>query len=406
MIGREKRVLLRHYLEQGMNKAVIARDLGVSRRTVYHWIETGQLDRELDEERVGHGPRCLMPSKLDPYKPLIDTRLKEYRAAGYPGSCNQVKRYVRKVRPRPPEEPVVRFETAPGRQGQVDFAHFRLPWGKRYALIVVLGYSRLLWVQFYTRQTMKALMHGLESSFSYFGGVPSELLFDQMKAVVIEDGRYDDGALVENPEFMRYAYHWNFRIRACRPYRARTKGKVERPIRYLRESFFYGRTFTSDDDLNAQALHWLETEANVRSHATLKERPLDRFERERLLLEPLATRPYHPLARHDVLAGHPRRATSPHGLCPDRGRGPMKAAARSRRDRIRAQLADLKMPGALEAIDDVLTGVDGGGVTASEAIEQLLGAQITLRNNRRLQITALDRARADRLAPRARLLGA
>ena len=175
MIGREKRVLLRHYLEQGMNKAVIARDLGVSRRTVYHWIETGQLDRELDEERVGYGPRCLMPSKLDPYKPLIDTRLKEY------------------------------------------------------------------------------------------------------------------------PKFMRYAYHWNFRIRACRPYRAQTKGKVERPIRYLRESFFYGRTFTSDDDLNAQALHWLETEANVRSHATLKERPLDRFERERLLLEPLATRPYHPL---------------------------------------------------------------------------------------------------------------
>ena len=78
MIGREKRVLLRHYLEQGMNKAVIARDLGVSRRTVYHWIETGQLDRELDEERVGYGPRCLMPSKLDPYKPLIYTRLKEY----------------------------------------------------------------------------------------------------------------------------------------------------------------------------------------------------------------------------------------------------------------------------------------------------------------------------------------
>ena len=173
MIGREKRVLLRHYLEQGMSKAAIARDLGISRRTVYRWIKTGQLDRELDDERVGYGPRRAMSSKLDPYKPLIDARLNEYpkltavrlfkevRAAGYPGSYNQVKRYVRKVRPRPPEEPVVRFETAPGRQGQVDFAHFRLPWGKRYALIVVLGYSRLLWVQFYARQTMKALMHGL-----------------------------------------------------------------------------------------------------------------------------------------------------------------------------------------------------------------------------------------------------
>ena len=66
----------------------------------------------------------------------------------------------------------MRFETAPGRQGQVDFAHFRLPWGKRYALIVVLGYSRLLWVQFYTRQTMKALMHGLESSFPTSAACP------------------------------------------------------------------------------------------------------------------------------------------------------------------------------------------------------------------------------------------
>ena len=307
MIGREKRVLLRHYVEQGMNKAAIARELGISRSTVYDWIETGQLDRDLDDERIVYGPRRAMPSKLDPYKPLIDARLhefpkltavrllKEVRAAGYAGSYSVVKRYVRKVRPRPPEEPVVRFETAPGRQGQVDFAHFRLPWGKRHALIVVLGYSRLMWVQFYARQTMRTLMSGLEGSFSYFGGVPSELLFDQMKAVVIEDGRDQGGTLIENPEFMRFSHHWSFRIRACRPYRAKTKGKVERPIRYLRESFFYGRTFTSDDDLNAQVLHWLKTVANVRSHGTLKERPLDRFERERGLLEPLAQRPYRSL---------------------------------------------------------------------------------------------------------------
>jgi transposase len=307
MIGRERRVLLRHYLEQGMDKTAIARDLGISRRTVYHWIETGQLDRELDDERVGYGPRRRMPSKLDAYKALIDARLEEYpkltavrvfgevRAAGYTGGYCQVKRYARQVRPRPPENPVVRFETAPGHQGQVDFAHFRLPWGTRYALLVVLGYSRLMWIQFFERQTMQVLMRGLESSFSYFGGVPKELLFDQMKAVVLSDGRGDDGPLVENSEFVRYAHHWGFRIRACRPYRAQTKGKVERPIRYLRESFFYGRTFTSDDDLNTQVLHWLDTQANVRIHGTLKERPVDRFERERLLLEALAPRPYRSL---------------------------------------------------------------------------------------------------------------
>lgn len=307
MIGREKRVLLRHYLEEGMKKAAIARKLGVSRRTVHHWIETGQLDRELDDEPVRYGPRQPVPSKLDPYKPLIDTRLKEYpeltavrlfdeiQAAGYPGSYNQVKRYVRKVRPRPPEEPVVRFETPPGHQGQVDFADFRLPWGKRYALLVVLGYSRQTWVQFYARQTMRVLMGGLEDAFSYFGGVPSELLFDQLKAVIVEDGRDDGGSLIENAEFLRFSAHWQFRIRACRPYRAKTKGKVERPIRYLRQSFFYGRTFTSDDDLNAQALHWLDTVANVRIHGTLKERPVVRFQRESSSLQPLALRPYRSL---------------------------------------------------------------------------------------------------------------
>ncbi len=75
MHGREKRVLLRHYLERGLTKTAIARELGISRRTVYHWIRTGQLDRELDETRVVYGPRRAMPSKLDPYKALIETRL-------------------------------------------------------------------------------------------------------------------------------------------------------------------------------------------------------------------------------------------------------------------------------------------------------------------------------------------
>ena len=203
-----------------------------------------------------------------------------------------VKRYVRQVRPQPGKEPVVRFETAPGRQGQVDFAEFRLPWGKRYALLVVLGYSRLLWFQFYERQTMEVLMRGLEAAFAYCGGVPWELLFDQLKAVIIEDRRASAGELLRNAEFSRFSRHCDFVIRACRPYRAQTKGKVERPVRYLRDGFFYGREFVSDEDLNDQALHWLETVANVRVHGTLKEVPLVRFERERLLLGPLAERPY------------------------------------------------------------------------------------------------------------------
>ncbi len=304
MYGRERHVLLRHYLEEGMSKAAIARKLGVDRRTIYRWIEAEGLGRDRGDEPVCYGPRVPRPTRLDRYQGIIQARLKVYpqltatrlleeiRAAGYPGGYTQLKEYVRQVRPRPPEDPVVRFETPPGHQGQVDFADFLLPWGKRHAFLVVLGFSRVLWLQFFCRQRMEEVFEGLERAFTFFGGVPRELLFDQMKAVVIKDERDDGGRLTENAEFLRFAHHWGFRVRACRPYRAQTKGKVERPVRYVRSSFFYGRTFTSDEDLNHQARHWLDHVANVRIHGTLKERPLDRFEQERDVLNPLASRPY------------------------------------------------------------------------------------------------------------------
>jgi transposase len=193
-------------------------------------------------------------------------------------------------------EPVVRFETPPGRQAQVDFARFVLPWGVRFALLVVLGYSRLLWLRFFPRQDMRSLQLGLEEAFQFFGGVPAELLFDQMKSVITRDLRLLGGDLVKNAEFLRFALHCGFTPRACRPYRAKTKGKVERPIRYMRSSFFYGREFVSDGDLDAQREVWLARVANVRIHQTIKERPIDRFDRdERFTLQPLALRPYHSL---------------------------------------------------------------------------------------------------------------
>lgn len=308
MHGREQRVLLRHYLEQGLSKAEVAARLGISRRTVYYWVNSGQLDRELDAEPVRYKPRPAVARKVDAFRGIVEARLSEYpklsavrlfdeiKAAGYGGGYTQLKEFVRRVRPTPPVDPVVRFETAPGHQAQVDFAEFRLPWGKRYALVVVLGYYRLLWLQFFRRQTMAVLMHGLEEAFEFFGGVTSELLFDQLKAVIVDDERLNGGKLLENPEFLRFAAHWGFRIRACRPYRARTKGKVERPISYVRQSFFYGRSFLNDDDLNAQALSWMARTANVRLHRTILEAPQARFERdEQGLLGPLAFQPYRSL---------------------------------------------------------------------------------------------------------------
>ena len=183
MIGWESHVLLRHYLAEGLTKTAVAERLGISRRTVSRWIGNGELDRDLDEP-VRYKPRPRAARKLDPYTGIIQARLEAYpklssvrlleeiRAAGYDGGYTQLKEYVRQVRPRAPEEPLIRFETAPGRQAQIDFADFKFGWGKRYALMVVLGYSRLLWVRFFTRKDMRALLAGLEEAFGFFGGVP------------------------------------------------------------------------------------------------------------------------------------------------------------------------------------------------------------------------------------------
>lgn len=130
----------------------------MSRRTVYHWSETGQLDRELDNEAVRYTPRPQVQRKIAAFRPIVLARLAEHPkltatrlhaeipAAGYTCGYTQLKEFVRHVRLMPSINPVVRFETAPGLQAQVDFAEVRLPWGKRFALLVVLGSSRLLWM--------------------------------------------------------------------------------------------------------------------------------------------------------------------------------------------------------------------------------------------------------------------
>ena len=121
--------------------------------------------------------------------------------------------------------------------------------------------------------------------------------------MITRDLRLEGGALVRNAEFLRFARHWGFTPRACRPYRAQTKGKVERPVRYLRGNFVYGRVFLHDADLDQQRHSWLEHVANVRLHGTTRERPRVRFERdERHVLQPLAPRPYRSLVLEDTSA--------------------------------------------------------------------------------------------------------
>lgn len=308
MIKWEIRMLLAHYVEQGLSKSAIARQLGLNRRTIARWLADGQLDRDVSTGQVPDPARKGKPAKLESFKAIIEQRLKTYpelsgvrlyeevRAAGYTGGISQLRCYVQTIRPKEVIETVVRFETEPGHQGQVDFAEFDFPWGKRYALVVVLGYSRMLWVRFYAKQDMRTLIAGLEAAFAAFGGVPKELLFDQMASVITRDLRPHGGRLIENAEFLRFAAHWGFRVRSCRPYRAKTKGKVERPIRYLRSSFFYARDFISDEDLNAQLEEWLSKTANARIHRTTGAQPLIRFaEMEKAVLLRLADRGYRSL---------------------------------------------------------------------------------------------------------------
>ena len=322
MIGRETRMLLRHYLAQGTSKSALARQLGISRDTIHRWIRDGELDRDLDATAVPYGPRPPIATKLTPYRDIIEARLAAYpqlsavrlleeiRAAGYTGGYTQLKALVHDIRPMPGPAPIIRFETPPGRQAQVDFARFRFDWGIRYALLVVLGYSRLLWCRFYRRQDMRTLQSGIEEAFLAFGGVPQELLFDQMKAVITRDLRLEGGALVRNAEFLRFARHWGFTPRACRPYRAQTKGKVERPVRYMRGDLVYGREFLNDADLDQQTAHWLDRRANVRVHGTTHERPRVRFDREeRFALQPLAPRRYTSLILDAAPSAVTRAAT-------------------------------------------------------------------------------------------------
>lgn len=310
MYTRDTLVLLKHLLESGLSKTAIADQLGISRRLVYHLIATGQLDREMGADATARTRGTGGVAKLAAVTPLIETRLQSYpalsavrlfaecRAAGYVGGYSQLTALVRRLRPAPEPEVVVRFETAPGEQAQFDFATVKLPWGVRYALVMVLGYSRLLYVEFVQRQTALTVMLGLERAFAAFGGVPQHVLFDQMKSVIVEDQRPDGGRLLRNAEFLRFAAHWQFQVRACRPYRAQTKGKVERPIHYLRDNFLYGRTFLGDGDLDDQCARWVREVANVRVHGTLRERPVDRWATtERATLQPVAAHPYQSVLR-------------------------------------------------------------------------------------------------------------
>jgi transposase len=267
-----------------------------------------------------------MPSKLDPYKEFLKRRLeqggdirlpatvlhREIAEQGFEGSVKLVQRFLAAIKPKPEPQPVIRFETLPGHQLQIDFVVLRRGPSPLRAFTAELGYSRYPFVEFTDNERTETLIACLERAFYLFGGVPSHVLCDNPKTIVIERDAYDDGKHRFNSKLLDFAKHCGFSIKLCAPYRAQTKGKVERFHRYFRESFFnplqsrYGEPV--DVALcNREVIPWLRDVAGKRIHATLKERPVDRFQREREHLKAIAP-PYGGLRR--LLAG-PAVATPP-----------------------------------------------------------------------------------------------
>jgi transposase len=318
MILQETWVMIKHLQQQGVSIRAIARQLGIDRNTVRRALRREGLPRYIRTT-----PRA---SKLDPFKPYLERRLvecpeltavrlfQEIQAQGYPGRCSILRAFLRPLRQehRRLGQLTVRFETAPGEQGQIDWGHFGtiLHHGQRcplYGFVMVLGYSRALFVHFTTTQRLETFLRCHLQAFEAFGGYPRELLYDNAKTVVLArpDLRADAAGQGPHwhPTFLDFAGYYGFTPRLCRPYRARTKGKVERMIRYVRESFFAGCQFVDLTDLNRQAALWCATVANTRVHATTGEVPAVRLVREPLL--PLTGRPLY-----DTRVILPRRVSS------------------------------------------------------------------------------------------------
>ena len=283
MLSKEELIVLRHYVKEGLTKTAIAKTLGINRRTVHRYLSNGKEEPE-------YGPRPPRPSKLDHYKVYLSGRIETYpelsasrllaevQDLGYEGGYTILKDYLRSHRPKHPLTIEQRFEVAKGQQAQVDFATFKTPFGTVFALLVVLSWSRVLWVRFGFHQDQLTLLSGLHRAFGAFGGVPRTALFDRMRTAVA--GSEPGGAAIFNAEMLRFADHYGFKPVACRPYRAKTKGRVERAVSYLRSSFFYGRSFRDLEDLNTQVSGWLAETANTRVHGTTGEVPRERLEEE------------------------------------------------------------------------------------------------------------------------------
>jgi len=300
MVSREIRVDISYLRHQGLSYREISRKTGHDRRTVKRYAEQPEL-------RAGARAKVARPSKLDRFAPLIESWLQEdsrYRAswildqlrkAGYRGGYSIVRAFVRDRKEECGRIAYLRFETEPGRQAQVDFGEFKVVDGEGgersyYLFSMVLGYSRQLYGEYLTGCDLVSFLEAHQRAFASFGGVPVEVLYDRMRNVFL---RKLAGKTQFTPGLLTLADHYGFTPRVAPAYSPWVKGKVERPMDFVREGFWRGYHFTGVGSATRDLQAFLAEKAQ-RIHGTTGERMCDRFGVERAFLLPL------PLVRCDV----------------------------------------------------------------------------------------------------------
>jgi transposase len=292
MLTKEAIMEIKILFRRGLSIRAISRELGVSRNTVRKHLR-GEAVKPPDRRGPGR------PRKLAPFEDWLRQRVssaapvrlpatvlhREIVAMGFEGTERTVRRFVADLYPEPVAEPMVRFETAPGHQAQMDWGEYRLAKRKIYVFVGILGYSRWLYFEYVDSMRSEVLIACHQRMLADFGGVPREVLYDNMKTVVTQRDAYGRGRHRFQDAIWAFASDCGYRPRLCRPARPQTKGKVERSIDYIATSFFHpfvtrlameGRV-PGLEELNAEARHWCATVANARCHGTTKARPRDRL---------------------------------------------------------------------------------------------------------------------------------
>jgi transposase len=289
--------------------------LSISRISEITNFDRKTIRKYLSEPRIRvYGPRAPRPTALAPYKAFIEKKLQDgvwngvvlhglLKEQGYEGGYTAIKDYLRPLRQEAQRVAVRRFETPPGKQGQVDWGDLGdiiAADGNKQSIstfVLTLGNSRAMFADLTTNQKLPTLLRMHERAFQELGGVPQEILYDNMKTVVVRTltlGTDERGEIRWNATFLDFARYWGFTPRLCRPYRAQTKGKVEAGVKYIRRNFLCGRDADSLEDLALQLRVWLAEVANARTHGTTHRIVSEAWEEERTHLQPINSRPPYP----------------------------------------------------------------------------------------------------------------